>query len=384
MNKIETVEAAAEVVGRSSISVDPKRCSYVRNWNSTCRMCLDVCQHEAIERSIGHIAIKPEKCTECGACVAACPTSTFGTTAPTMNQIVQSAQEEAEHFSNYAVFACQRQIEKLNIDVKHVTPLPCLNYLDEYIITGLFATNVKAVILFRGDCEGCDIDCSEPYFDTMVRNTKMLLKLWKIDRHVKVYKEIPEKFILSSRKKQHTKITTDKREAFQNAGQAAKGYAFEALGDIVADVTGDKSLKKKHVDPKKQIVVRLDEVYPPDTYRGVRMLRMLDYLGERPYGTTFRSRFWTEVDIDPERCRHCGCCATMCVTRALRFEESHDKKTVTLTFEPSLCVGCRLCKDACLTKSMKYTHEVLADDLDADVVKYLLDGAPAEKRKKYF
>ena len=390
MNTIDTIEAAADTLGLTSIGIDPKRCSYIRNWNSTCRMCLNVCQHDAIQRSIGHLSLDGELCTECGACASACPTGTFVTGSPTMNQIVQMAQQAAQGLQGNAVFACTRQIDLLNINVEHVVELPCLDYLDEYLIVGLFATEVENVVLFHGECDGCEKDCAEPYIDAVIRSAKKLLKLWNIKNHVKAYRSIPEAFLLDPKKKQRRTNTANRREAFQDAGQSMKGYLYDAATDIMGDVIGTPKREKE--DPNKQIIVRLEEVYPPDTYRGVRMLRMLDYLGQRPYGATIESRFWTSVDIDPKRCRHCGACATMCVTRALQFEETEipsskpgkKDKTVTLTFRPSLCVGCRLCKDGCLTRSMVYTNKVLADDLDEDVVKYLLKDAPGDKRKSYF
>ena len=383
-DKLETLESVSEVLARTSIALDPKRCSYIRNWNSTCRMCLNVCQHDAISRSIGRLHIDSEACTECGACVAACPTSTFSATSPTMNQIVALARENAEKLDQHVVFACSHHVERLGIDTGHVVELPCLNYLDEYTITGLFALDVKMVVLFKPGCEGCSIDCAEPYIDTVIASTKALLKQWQTHKRLKVYDEVPSAFLIeaqSGKKHRREADASQRREAFADAGLSMQSYLYSAIGDTVGSLTGAPPKKKEDKDP--QIIVRLDEVYPADSYRGVRMLRMLDFLGTRPYGQHVQSRFWTNVNIDPERCRHCGACATMCVTRALVYTE-HDDKTVSLTFQPSLCVGCRLCKDGCLTRSMKYENDVLADDLDEDVVKHLLDHAEPDKRKKYF
>ena len=155
---------------------------------------------------------------------------------------------------------------------------------------------------------------------------------------------------------------------------------MDAVDDTVGKVTGEQKPKE---DPDKQVIVRIDEVFPPDSYRSVRLLHMLDHLGERPYGSTIDTRFWATVSIDPNKCRYCGACSNMCVTRALKYS-TDEQGLATLTFQPSLCIGCGLCKDSCLTRSLVYTTKVLADDLDADTVKYLYKDHEQPKRRNSF
>lgn len=379
MSKIDTIEAISNTLGRVSIAVEPKRCSYIRNWNSRCKHCLNACQHSAIKRAIGRLSIDVEACTECGACVAACPTNTLATAAPTMTDIVNQTREVAAKNKGHAWFICERHAEQMHIDPEKAIILPCLNYLDEYLITGLFAVGIKDVTLIHGDCEDCDVDCAEPYFDLTVESVCTILDLWKVAGSVEVVEEAPRHLCLTNGKRHVRTITSDRREAFKQAGGSMMSYLAQAVDDIVGVVTGDPV---EHEDPDKQIIVGLDEVFPPDTYRSVRMLNMLDFLGARPYGATIESRFWASVNIDPTRCKYCGACSRMCVTRALQYTENEDG-TVTLTFQPSLCVGCGLCKDSCLTRSMKYANKVLADDLDRDVVKDLYRDHERPKRNNF-
>ena len=380
MSKIDTIEAISDTLARVSIAVEPKRCSYIRNWNSRCKHCLNACQHEAIKRSIGRLSLDVEACTECGACVAACPTSTMRTAAPTMTDIVKQTRTLASENGGHALFSCARHAEQMGIDPGKTIVLPCLDYLDEYLITGLFAVGIKDVTLICGECEGCAIDCAEPYFDLTVSSVKSVLELWHIDGAVEIVHDAPTSVQLAGKKKHvTTTVTSDRREAFKQAGGSVMSYLAQAVDDIVGAVTGEPV---KHEDKDKQIIVGLDEVFPPDTYRSVRMLNMLDHLGTRPYGATVESRFWASVDIDPTKCKYCGACSRMCVTRALQYTENEDD-TVTLTFTPSLCVGCGLCKDSCLTRSMLYSNKVLADDLDRDVVKDLYRDHERPKRNNF-
>lgn len=380
MSKIDTIEKISDTLARVGISIEPKRCSYIRNWNSRCKQCLSACQHDAIKRSIGRLSIDGELCTECGACAAACPTSTMRTVAPTMTDIVNQTRTLAAENDGHALFTCSRHAEQAGIDPNKVIVVPCLNYLDEYLMTGLFAVNVRDVTLVCPDCEGCNVDCAEPYFDLTVSSVKSVLDCWHIDGSAEIIRDVPEQLRLSGKRKHvTTTVTSDRREAFKQAGGSFMSYLVQAVDDIVGTVTGEPI---KHEDKDKQIIVRLDEVFPPDTYRSARMLNMLDYLGTRPYGATIESRFWASVDIDPTKCKYCGACARMCVTRALQYTENEDD-TVTLTFQPSLCVACGLCKDSCLSRSMVYSNKVLADDLDRDVVKDLYRDHERPKRNNF-
>ena len=312
MSKIDTIESISDKLAATSISVVPKRCVYIRNWHSRCRSCLSACQHDAVKRSLGHLAIDSELCINCGACVCA-----------------------------------------------------CLNYLDEYLITGMFALKFKRVILFTPSCEGCDVDCEQPYFEEMVRSTRELLDLWKIPGTFATLDEVPPTLVLDKPQTQTHVIASDRREAFEQAGASAVEYAWHAVSSAIGNLTGEAA-----PDPDAQIIMSPDERFDADSYRSVRLLRMLDAIGSHPDGATICTRFWASVDIDPNRCKHCGACARMCVTQALEYHVD-DERRATLTFRPSLCVNCRLCRDSCISHSMIYSTSVPAADLAPGVVKTL-------------
>lgn len=364
MSKIETIQNISDKLAASSISVVPKRCVFIRNWHSRCRSCLSACQHDAIKRSLGRLSIDSESCTDCGACVAACPTQAMLTTAPAPNEIVRQARESARRNAGSAAFICARHAHKQSVDTSRVVVLPCLNYLDEYLITGMFALHFKRVVLFTCGCEDCDVDCTQPYLDTMIESAQNVLELWNTEGMLRTLDTVPDSLRIEKTNAKGPVIKSDRREAFKQSGASALEFAWSAVNSAIGSFTGEEP-----EDKDRQIVMRSDERFAADSYRSVRLLTMLDRIGTRPYGATVDTRFWASVDIDPDRCRHCGTCAKMCITQALEY--AVDDGEATLTFRPSLCVNCHLCKDSCLSHSMIYSSKVLADDLDRDIVKTL-------------
>lgn len=366
MRKIDTIENISNQLSATSISAVPKRCVYIRNWHSRCRNCLSACQHEAIERSLGHLSIDSEKCTNCGACAESCPTSAMLTTAPNASEIVRQARMSAERNAGSAAFICARHAERVDVDTERVVVLPCLDYLDEYLIAGMLGLGFERVILFTLGCDGCDVDCEQPYFEHIVDSARKLLSLWNVRGTFATLDEVPSTLIVERHARNKARaIQSDRRDAFKQTGASALGYAFKSVSQAIAGVTGEKL---EH--PGDRIVMNPDERFPAESYRSVRLLNVLDRIGAPAPGATVDSRFWASVDVDPSLCKHCGICARMCVTQALKFHVDEENRA-TLTFQPSLCTNCRLCKDSCLSHSMIYSTKVPVSELTSGEVKTL-------------
>ena len=138
---------------------------------------MNACPHDAISRSIGHLNIDAELCSNCGACTAACPTSALLTSSPSATDIVHSAQRTAAAYGGIAAFMCQRDADELGIDQSRVTVLPCLNYLDEYLVCGLLAIGIDRVALLSRGCDECPVGGSEPYFPAVVKSARSLVRM---------------------------------------------------------------------------------------------------------------------------------------------------------------------------------------------------------------
>ena len=384
MSKLDEIEALAQEVTAATITNLPKRCSYIRNWNSSCKACMNACHHEAISRKIGRIKIDSELCTNCGACAAACPTSAMLTSAPNQTDIVRAAKATAANYGGIAAFTCRRHADALDIDEGRVTVLPCLNYLDEYLICGLLATGINRVALLCPSCEGCEVDCDEPFFPVVVKSARNLMKTWGTDGKVKIFRNIPDNICNCGGKLRHAK--SDRREALAHAGGSAMGYIMDSIDEAV---TG----QKKHVDNSdKQVVVKPEDVFPADTYRGPRIKKMLDRVGELPEGASIESRFWVTLDIDNTKCIRCGCCASMCATHALLYVQDLPENPTrvqrkeapgTLAFQPDMCMACGLCADSCFRKAIVIGNRIPANYLDPDMLVVLFENEKQKNQRKF-
>lgn len=384
MSKLDDIEALAKEVSASTITILPKRCSYIRNWNSKCRACMNACPHDAISRSIGHLNIDAELCSNCGACTAACPTSALLTSSPSATDIVHSAQRTAAAYGGIAAFMCQRDADELGIDQSRVTVLPCLNYLDEYLVCGLLAIGIDRVALLSRGCDECPVGGSEPYFPAVVKSARSLMRAWGTEGKVKVFRDIPPNLCNSGSHQRYAK--SDRRGALEQAGGTAMGYVADTVDEFI---TGKK---KERPDENKQVIVKPDDVFPASTYRGPRIKAMLDRVGSLPEGASIESRFWASVDLDPTACHYCGCCATMCATRALVYTQDLPENPTrvqrkqapgTLTFTPSLCMACGLCQDSCFRNALVVGNRVPASYLDPATVVKLFENEQQVSRSKF-
>ena len=367
MAKIDQIEAVSDKLAETTVKMLPHRCLYMRNWNSKCRACLNACGHDAIRRELQHIRIDDALCTSCGACVSACPASVWLTSAPDAGTIVRSAQASAAACGGNALFMCARDAQATSVDTSRVVVLPCLDYLDEYLLAGLFAYGVKAATLMRCGCDGCETNGSAPRFEQMVDELRGLFELWGVEGTLRLTSKVPGALVVKHQERVASVGQVGRRDAFKDAGNQVAGFIAQAVGESLDRRTG-----KPKKDKDERVVVRMEERFDVGTYRSARLLKMLDRIGTRPRGKTVTSRFWADLAVDESRCRYCGMCAQNCPTRALRFAQD-DEKRGTLVFQPAKCVGCRLCRDACLSHAMVYDTTVKADDLDEGVVKVLYE-----------
>ncbi len=378
MVKIDQIESVSRALTCSTIELERKRCSYMRNWRSKCRACLNVCPHKAIKRTAGHIDIDDELCTDCGACVAACHMGTFMPTSPTPGEIVREAGLSAQRCGGNPCFACAPLAKARGLDPARVCVLPCLNYLDEYLLVGLLAQGYKRVAIMReeGLCTGCKVgtgeNCEEPYFPTALSHVDEMLAQWQFAGRVLVTDKIPAALCTKGRASAPA-IGTSRRNAFDSATGTAFEYAATAIDDFI------KGNPKKPKSPRV-VVTNLDR-FPRESYKSVRLLQALRRGGTVPADGELRYPFWGMASVDTSKCKACGICAKNCPTQALEFSENEDG-TCNLDFLPELCMGCELCRNMCPARAMLFDNRVMMRDMDAPAGVVLYEDLEPKKKTR--
>ena len=379
MGKIDHIEAISnELAAANTVIAIPRRCNHVRNHNSKCKRCFSACKHNAINRNIGQLIISAELCTGCGACVAACPASAITTNNPRQNDIVLEAKKLARHCDGVVCFVCNKWAKEAKMDTSNVIVLPCLDYLDEYLLCGLFACGATHLAIFQPSCEDCSIDSGEPYINKAITCSKTLLDEWNVKGKIKVFTKIPNN-MCNAHKNNKANKEGGKRSAFAQTGASVLDYVTKSFDNFLATDKEKKEIARKN----DRIVVAIDDVDPAHTYKSVRILTLLKHIGTLPSGATINSKFWCDIHIDKARCHFCGACATFCPTRALKYTQkdpSTPSSDATLTFQPQLCTGCMLCKDSCIRRALLISNRVSADNLkDETVLTLYKDEEPHNK-----
>ncbi len=394
MPNLDRIEAVSDELDRSPMQVNEHRCSFVRNRTVSCRFCLDFCPAGALSREIGKLHVDTGLCRSCGACALVCPTSTYLTTDPNTVTIVEQAKESAPLNQGTACFICDRYADELKIDRSRVVVIPCANYLDEYLILGLFLVGIDRVAIMRPGCEDCPSHHDPFAFDVAMDSIKRLQHDWNFKISLLDTPNVPDNL------QGHTKGTPlgyDRRAAFTEARDQFVGVAGKQVESFIQGTPV--------LDPDRdaQTVVGLDEHFATQTYRSALVLQALRHLGEPEEGATTTSRFWGQLSIDTEKCNACGHCATFCPTDALEYEidedaeemiiknnttvvctansATHGVKPASLFFTPSRCIQCHVCVDTCQKKALSQSQTVeIADLLEGTTQVLFEDELPPQNQ----
>ncbi|MGI6449301.1 MAG: 4Fe-4S dicluster domain-containing protein [Desulfitobacteriia bacterium] len=267
-----------------------------------CRQCLIFCPHEALSENKNIIH---DKCTECGLCMAVCPSDGL-------------VDRDMPRLGRY-LFESERIVLNCPLAEPSGYEIACLGMLDRDAWTTLILlAEGKEVRILTGDCGQCD------------------------DRaacvvSVAVFKELLQ--VLPEHPALKIEILP-----------AGKGSP-----ELLANTNNrDKKPTERRISLRQQGKEKLKAILP-----GLE--------AEETYATP-KTREWLAqaLSFNPEKkipfkavkasddCTGCGVCAKICPQGALSQEQKQGK--IRLIYEPLKCVQCARCIDICGPKALSFEY----------------------------
>ncbi len=336
-------------------------CVAVRNRNSKCRKCKDVCINDAITIGSNEVNIDLEKCVNCGCCVAACPTHALFTANLSAQELVDKVLQTADRSSGMAIIACSRKAAKRLGDPDKYAEVPCLGYVSEEILFELIARGLDDIVLVDGDCATCVYRKASPHIDEAVENTANMAEAAAVETVIMRSSEFPPEVVDQAQTSSRGK---DRRGILKQTGSYVKAVATNVAEKTINEKAGTKSeafaVNLTLPTGKRGMFPTFE---PTFNYRLLDAFEVASQNIEEAIaaGKTFTGRHFGEVVIDEEKCSGCGMCITFCPTGALKYselEEHPDETMRYLEFQSADCTQCNLCHDVCLRDAIEVRKEV--------------------------
>ncbi|MGC7873446.1 4Fe-4S binding protein [Desulfosporosinus sp. SYSU MS00001] len=254
--------------------------------DNICRLCIDSCPHQAISL---YFELDAKRCTECGICMAVCPSDGF---------VLRSSDQLHEYIraSGNVILNCPQAIPAGQ-------EIPCLGIIDRDLwLTLMLYAREKEVTIFTGVCADCP---DKNACRISVEMFKEVHNAWKGHPPIGI------------------KVAPDEGNRDSDLGETvlSQRQKFEA---IFAKADSEEMY---HIPKTRQL---LSETWK-SRQSEVKALP-LPVLNVNEY------------------CTDCGECPTICPQEALTKRENEEQ--LSLIYEPLKCVLCQRCISICRSKAL--------------------------------
>lgn len=360
MPTLNDMMEVADLFRVDQVSVVQEACVAVRNRNSTCRRCMDVCAWDAISLEDGQLVIDGAACVNCGACVAACPMGCLSANEPPASKVRAGALSATRAAGGVTCLACARKAAKHEADPELFCEVPCLAHAGEELLVRLAADGAQDIMLVDGDCATCKYGQVNNAIDTAVENAVRLMEAVEGPIIVTRASLFPPEFAGT--------FERDVRGADRRGLMAQTGSYLRTVAGNVAQKTIEEKLSPSQPQPKRNL--KLKEKVP--AAQNMRVLDDLLALGTPPDASAalavpvLETRHFGCVQIDDSLCSGCGLCVLACPTDALKYaeyDEPDNPERRYLEFQVADCTQCQLCRDVCLRRCLTVSPRVAVAEL---------------------
>lgn len=296
----------------SNVTVDSARCLRQRLRGFNCSQCVESCRAEAISICKAEIHVNGDACTNCGRCVAVCPSEVFTFSEDYLYQVLQEFD-----LSQLMVISCKRQKDATAPDIT----VPCLGTLPFEAFLFLALRQQNDIIINMAGCA----DCENSHITIEVKSAITRIEQLQLPKAT-------AKFITTKNTSEISADTLRTRRSF-----------LVHVGSNVLSLVRDRvSLRVTSSEPSRPHRRRV----PWKTELLLNVIYTLDH----EYRSIITKTFLPQLIIQSS-CTLCPRCAGICPTGALKRVNSYDTKT--LIFLSEKCTGCGLCVEFCHKKSLE-------------------------------
>ena len=378
MPSINNMASMISELKGSYITVHQERCLLVRNRNSDCLRCAEVCTSGCISYFDNELTVSPEKCIGCGTCATACPTCALEAHHPGDDALLNSCRKALAETGGLVCLACGQLLDRAKglYDIDKVVRVECLGRVEESLLTTMAAEGAERVVLVSGECESCDHATGWGMAQRVCETERVLLDAWDCDMKLRLARKLP-----GSVRAADAGYDKDKRAMLGETGRDVAQLGAITAEYAVKDALGNEEEPAEHEHPVRYLKVMEDGTLPhfvPD--RRERLLDALASLGEPAEGA-ISTRLWGRIEIDMDKCVSCRMCATFCPAGAImKFDDPDDEDVFGIEHYPGDCVKCRCCEAICPKGAITVHDEVDAASMLFGEVQHIYMKPLAVKR----
>lgn len=297
-----------------------------RPYARSCKLCIESCPHNAISE---YRELDPKRCTECGVCMAVCPSGGF-------------VDHSLDKLHNYLL-----ESEKIILNCPKAAPLgfeiPCLGILDrDSWMTLMLLAKEKTVTIITGVCSAC-------------KDREACASSVEIFKQV--HRDWPE----------HPAVKINVRPD--------QGSAEEL--EIAKSIKSENAASKPELGWRQRSREKIEEWLPSiSADESYQIPKTRQWLIEAFEASEEKKIPFHALSIVDDSCTNCGVCAAICPQGALQKQEEMNSDPDTadqtkedqitalrLIFEPQKCVQCHRCAETCPSKALTFNVKPLSHRL---------------------